>query len=474
MPKKTWPMLIGLNAFPFDDPALEEKYRIEYKTVAVRVGYVFSFMAAFSFVVFSLVEYLVLHRGVESSVQQQRAFLIVLFSAIGIHAKLRPKFYEQLYEGVASVLVLIYGAAILYFEFNTQLAGHPEFFYLSVNSTCILLTIACYYFMRLPIALAATLSILLGVMTFYAVYTSEVFEATVAGRMLTYIGVSNVVGLWIRRIFDRRDREIFAQNQRINALMLAEAAANQAKTKLLAMLSHEIRTPLNTVARLLAAVQRDFGGELSPKRVEMFRNVEQASDQLVNTLDDLLHFAAISGRPSTRSVAMIPFQLADLMAECGEIVALSAKEKGLSLDIDVAQLPEAHLLGQPHYLKRVLINLLVNAIKFTSQGGITMNASLRNEGDAVRVQIAVRDTGVGISPQEHQNIFQLFYQVESSYNRRFNGSGLGLAICRQLMSAMDGDIEVESTVGKGSVFTVNFLARLESAELPVSQQRAIG
>lgn len=474
MPNKAWPMLIGLKGFPFDEPALEEKYRLEYKSVAVRVGYVFSFMASFSFLVFSLVEYLVLHRGVESLVQQQRALLIVLFFAIGVHAKFKPKVYEQLYEGVASVLVLIYGAAILYFEFNTQLAGHPEFFYLSVNSTCILLTIACYYFMRLPIALAAVLSILLGTMTFYAVHTSGVFEATVAGRMLTYIGVSNVVGLWIRRIFDRRDREIFAQNQRINTLMLAEAAANQAKTKLLAMLSHEIRTPLNTVARLLAAVQRDFSGELSPKRMDMFRKVEQASDQLVNTLDDLLHFAAISGRPENRSVAVTPFQLVDLMNECGELVALSAKEKGLSFNIDTSQVPDARLLGQPHYLKRVLINLLVNAIKFTSQGGVAMSAKLEGEGDAVRIMIAVSDTGVGIPPQEQQNIFQLFYQVESSYNRRFSGSGLGLAICRQLMAAMDGDIELESAEGKGSVFTASFSARLEPSALPAPELRAVG
>lgn len=443
---------------PFEDAELEARYRNEYRATAVRVGYLFSLMAACSFIVFSLVEFFFMHRSIGSLIQQQRAVLILLFLAIGVHAQRRPRFYELRYEWVVCVLILLYAAAILYFEFNTQLAGHPEFFYLSVNSTCILLTIACYYFMRLPILLAVGLSLCLGAMTFFAVHTSAVFEARVAGRMLTYIGVSNAVGLWIRSIFDWRDREIFAQNHKINALMLAETAANQAKTKLLAMVSHEIRTPMHTVSRLLAAVQRDFGGELSSNRMATFKHVEQACNQLVETLDDLLHFAVIGGQSEMRSAKAIPFSLSDLIVECGELVAVSAKEKGISLTVDVDALPRVWLIGQPHYLKRVLINLLVNAIKFTSQGGITIRAALEPCGTAMKVAVAVIDTGIGIPKQEHRNIFELFYQVDSAYSRRYTGSGLGLAICRQLMAAMDGDIQVESEVEKGSTFTVSFTA----------------
>jgi signal transduction histidine kinase len=415
-------------------------------------------MASLSFAIFSLVEFAVLNRGVDSLIQQQRVSLTLIFLAIGVHAHLYPKFYERWYEWAVSVLILLYAAAILYFEFNTQLAGHPEFFYLSVNSTCILLTIACYYFMRLPVRLATGLSVCLGAMTFYAVHMSGVFEGTVAGRMLTYIGVSNVAGLWIRNIFDWRDREIFAQNQKINSLMLAEAAANQAKTKLLAMMSHEIRTPMHTVSRLLVAVQRDFDGELSDKRMAMFKQVEQACEQLVNTLDDLLHFAAIGGRSEMLAGNATPFSLSELIDECCDLVALSAKEKGIALKVDLDDLPSVSLLGQPHYLKRVLINLLVNAIKFTSRGGVTVCARMDPCGDAMKVSVSVSDTGVGIPAEEHRNIFELFYQVDSAYSRRYTGSGLGLAICRQLMAAMDGDIQVESEMEKGSTFTISFTA----------------
>lgn len=446
---------------PFADESLEHEYRAEYRSTAVRVGYLFSLMAAFSFIVFSLVEFATMQRGADNLIQQQRFFVTLIFLVIGMHARSHPKFYERIYEWVVCVLILLYAASILYFEFNTQLAGHPEFFYLSVSSTCLLLTIACFYFMRLPLILAACLSICLGAMTFYAVYLSGVFETRVAARMLTYIGVSNVVGLWIRSIFDWRDREIFAQKHKINALMLAESAANQAKTRLLAMLSHEIRTPMQTVSGLLAGVLRDFGGDLSPKRISDFRHVEQATSQLVDTLDDLLHFAAISGRSETSPRSATAFWLSDLIVECAELVAASAKEKGISLTVDVEALPSVPLLGQPHYLKRVLINLLVNGIKFTSQGSVTIRAGLEPCGEAMRATVAVIDTGIGIPKQEHLNIFELFYQVDSAYSRRYTGSGLGLSICRQLMNAMGGDIQVESEKGKGSTFTISFTAAID-------------
>ena len=212
------------------------------------------------------------------------------------------------------------------------MVAHPEFFYLSVTSTCLLLTIAAYYFMRLPIYVAAGLSVALAAATFYFVRESGVFNATVAGRMLTYIGVSNAVGLCIRIMFDLRERKIFLQNyrlERVSALrkrmMLAELAAHQAKTKLLAMVSHEMRTPMNTVARLMSSVKRDLHGQLTERRLEVFRQVEQACEHLVDTLDDLLHYSAGSTQSSER-VAASPFMLDELVQECGDLVALAAEE----------------------------------------------------------------------------------------------------------------------------------------------------
>lgn len=461
--------LTGINALlrhlrgrAFVSPELERRYVSEYRLAGVRVGYIFSWMAALSFVVFSIVEYYVLGRGAEDMVQRHRAIMILFFSGIGLHAKFYEQFYERIYEWVVPPLILVYAIAILYFESNTQMAAHPEFFYLSVTSTCLLLTIAAYYFMRLPIYVAAGLSVALAAATFYFVRESGVFNATVAGRMLTYIGVSNAVGLCIRIMFDLRERKIFLQNyrlERVSALrkrmMLAELSAHQAKTKLLAMVSHEMRTPMNTVARLMSSVKRDLHGQLTERRLEVFRQVEQACEHLVDTLDDLLHYSAGSAQ-SSESVAASAFMLDELVQECGDLVALAAEEKAIMLNIDISGVEDAPVLGAAHQLKRVLLNLLGNAIKFTSQGEVRVIASLQQiEQNTAALAIAVQDTGIGIPSEELTKIFQLFYQVDSSYSRRFGGTGLGLAISQRMVESMGGGITVESAVGKGSTFTVN-------------------
>lgn len=454
-----------LKGRPFANKELERQYITDYRMAGLRVGYLFSWMAAFSFLVFSLVEYFVLGRGMGDTVQQHRALMIAVFSLIGLHAKLRPDDYEKLYEGIVPILIFCYASAILYFEYHTQLVGHPEFFYLSVNSTCLLLTIASYYFMRLPILVAAALSFSLAAVTLLSVYLSGVFDGTVVGRMLTYIGVSNVVGLWIRIIFDVRERKIFLQKHQMKnvaalrkRLMLAEAGAHQAKTKLLAMLSHEIRTPMNTVARLMGLVRRDFDGQLSEKRVAMFRHVEQSCDQLLATLDDLLHLSASSSLGDRVKAASEPFELASLMQECADLVSHRAREKGIALHMEADEVVSTNLLGQPHHLKRVLLNLLVNAIKFTSEGVVSVFAAVEHaDARSARIAVAVKDTGIGIPREEHEKIFQLFYQVESSYARRYGGSGLGLAISRELVEAMGGTINLASEVGKGSTFTITMV-----------------
>ena len=454
-------LLRHLKGRGFVNPGLESRYNADYRLAGVRVGFIFSWMAALSFVVFSIVEYFVLDRGVDDMVQHQRAIMILFYSCIGLHAKFYESFYERIYEWVVPPLIVLYAVAILHFESNTQLLGHPEFFYLSVTSTCLLLTIAAYYFMRLPIYIAAGLSLALAIATFFFVHKSGVFDPTVAGRMLTYIGVSNAVGLCIRIMFDMRERKIFLQNyrlERVSALrkrmMLAELDAHQAKTKLLAMVSHEMRTPMNTVARLMTLVKRDLKDDLSERRLAVFRQVELACEHLVETLDDLLHYSAGSGQLSER-VPPSEFQLQELVQECGDLVALSAEEKSITLKADVSGAAPITLLGHAHQLKRVILNLLSNSIKFTQQGTVRVTASQEVvNGSEALLSISVEDTGIGIPPDELSKIFQPLYQVDSSYSRRFGGTGLGLTISQRTVEAMGGSIAVESRLGSGSKFTI--------------------
>jgi signal transduction histidine kinase len=447
---------------PFRNTRLEQEFGAAYYLSGVRTGYVFSLMAALSFVVFSCVEYFAFQRPMNDTVQVVRAGLIMLFFAIGWHAKVHTEKYEKNFHLIAPALMVVYVSGILFFEYRTQLEGHPEFFYLSVNSTCILLTIACYYFMRLPISIAVVLSLLLAALTVGTVYASGVFNVTVVGRMLTYISVSNAVGFWIRRMFDMRERRIFLQTKKLKnvaalkqRLIEAETAANRTKTQFMAMLSHEIRTPMHTVTRLMAVMQKDFDGQLSEKRLKTFQQVEQACDQLLATLDDLLHYAMLGG--TSRDEVDVEFRLDALLAECVQMVDHSRQEKGLKFDMDVEQVAGKVFVGQPHKLKRVVLNLLVNAIKFTDHGEIRLEAALHPLSlNQQRMTLSVTDTGIGIPETELQSIFQPFYQVDSSYARRFRGSGLGLSICQELMKSIGGAIAVKSEPGVGSVFEVTF------------------
>lgn len=455
--------LHSIYTHPFRNAEHESQFRRAYRQTGTKMAYIFFWMAALSFAWFSMIEFFVYARPWGDAVQLWRNGLMIFFVALGWHARHQPQAYEKHYELVMCGLLAVYSSAILFFEHEARLADHPEFFYLSVSSMCMLLSLACYYFMRLPVATAFLMAMFFAVQVTAVVLLSEDYNAQVIVRMLTYIGVANVTGILVRQIFDRRERRLFLQAKRLRQVatlrqrvLIAEAAAHQAKTRLLAMLSHEIRTPMNTVARLMGVVQRDLEGQLSAKRLATFRQVEQACEQLLSTLDDLLHVSAASGNPTQAPPSA--FLLAELLNECSELVSFSAREKGLSLSVDTTQVQPLQLWAPAHQLKRVLLNLLINAIKFTAQGGVAVRASLRPEAGnptLARLAISVADTGIGIAPQEHGHIFQLFYQVDSSYARRFNGSGLGLAISKQMIEAMGGTIQLESTVGEGSTFTVN-------------------
>ena len=156
----------------------------------------------------------------------------------------------------------------------------------------------------------------------------------------------------------------------------------------------------------------------------------------------------------------------------GAVWVAAGEEKSIALNMDISGVEDVPVLGASHQLKRVLLNLLGNAIKFTSQGEVRVIASLQPvEQNTAALAIAVHDTGIGIPSEELTKIFQLFYQVDSSYSRRFGGTGLGLAISQRMLESMGGSITVESVVGKGSTFTVSLkLPMAATVEKPMASE----
>jgi PAS domain S-box-containing protein len=269
------------------------------------------------------------------------------------------------------------------------------------------------------------------------------------GRPVQYIGIRT--DITARKAFES---ELIARR--------AEAeAASRAKSEFLANMSHEIRTPMNGIIGM-TDLALDAASE--EERQEYMKIVKNSAESLLGILNDILDFSKIEA--NKLMLERVGFALHQAVSETLKTLGVRASEKGLELICDVADDVPEHVLGDPTRLRQVLINLIGNAIKFTAHGKVVVSLAVETRTDtSVTLQIAVRDSGIGIPADKLDSIFEAFAQADASTTRQYGGTGLGLSISSRLVNLMGGQMSVDSEPGKGSTFQFTLILGLDNAPL---------
>jgi len=448
---------LGVRAFR--DRELEHEFRHGFRAAGVRFFELATAVTGFAYFGFFLIYLANASEAPLAQPQPLRILMVVsLLSAAAVARFAKPflvRYYVPICVSVVAVGIVctsIIGSLVASTE-------SPYSRYWAIYSTAVFTTWVVFGFMRLPTGATVFLA---GLNAAVSIWVASKYGADtkVIQRLVVHLGAINVMCFALYRLIGVRERKLFLRGKRQRSIVELKLArdkaeeASRAKSAFLANMSHEIRTPMNGIIGSLALLQSTDSEE---RRTTLIDVARQAADGLLQTLNEILDFAKLDAKGGTLNVAPLDVRRACQVAV--QTFQANATAKGIALRFDSSRYADdlAMVLGDEEKLRRLIMNLVSNAIKFTSDGFVVLRLRGKRTEAGIKLVMRIADTGIGIAKDKIPLLFDPFFQVESGMSRSYSGTGLGLAISRQLAHAMGGTVRVRSALGRGSVFTVSVI-----------------
>jgi len=440
----------------FRDRDLEHEFRQAFRSAGVRFFEIGAAVSGLAYLAFFLIFAYSGANGPFAQPQPLRIAMVVSLLSAALLAHMAKPFFARHYEVIC---VCVIGAAILCATLIASLSQRdesPYSRYWGVYSGAVFVTCIIYGFTRL----SASATILLATFNaLVAIWFAKDYggDAKVMQRLVVHLACMNFLCFSLYRLISVRERKLFLRGKRQRSIVELKRArdraeeASRAKSAFLANMSHEIRTPMNGIIGSLALLDRTDSEDRRRTLIDVAR---QAADGLLQTLNEILDYAKLDAKSG--SIHLAPMDLRRVCQLAVQTFQANATAKGIALRFDASGYPTDmwSVCGDEEKLRRIVMNLVSNAIKFTSEGAVILRLRGKRTASGVAVVLRVADTGIGIPTDKIPLLFQPFYQVESGMSRSYGGTGLGLAISRQLVELMGGSVRVRSAIGRGSIFTV--------------------